>query len=91
MSVSLNAWIDLTKHSSSPEESLEFRENLEAAITQYEIGETVWAGMLADGSAVDVTIETEDEEHARLFLEDYLGHCGVYQDTKVTLEEPTSE
>lgn len=91
MATQYNVVIDLRKHTSDPEEALEFVQEFESAIHKYEIGKVTACGATKDGASAALTLVTDDEEEANFFLEDYLEHCGVYKDTKVTTkphEEP---
>lgn len=76
--------IDLRKHTSDPEEALEFVQEFGSAIHKYEIGKVTACGATKDGTSAALTLVTEDTDEANFFLEDYLEHCGVYQDTKIT-------
>jgi hypothetical protein len=84
MATQFNVVIDLRKHTSDPEEALEFVQEFQSAIHKHEIGTVTACGATKDGSSAALTLVTEDDEEADFFLEDYLEHCGVYKDTKIT-------
>jgi hypothetical protein len=84
MAIQISVVIDLREHTSDPEEALEFAQEFESAIHKYEIGKVTACGATKDGASAALTFLTDDLEEANYFLEDYLEHCGVYQDTKVT-------
>lgn len=78
--------IDLAKHASDHAEALTFRHGFEDAIEEYGIGKVVGAGMMIAGTSIDVSFETDDTDRALKFLKDYLTHCQVFDDTKITIE-----
>ena len=84
MAIQFKVIIDLRKHTSDPEEALEFIHEFESAIHKYEIGQVSACGATKDGSSAALTFLTEDQDEADFFLEDYLEYCGVYEDTKIS-------
>ena len=86
MPTQFNVAINVNEHASDAEDALLFRQEFEQAIAEYGIGKVIWGGMMTDGSSVDVSFVTEDTNQATLFLEDYLNHCGVFEDSTIDTE-----
>jgi hypothetical protein len=82
--------IDLRKHTSDPEEALEFIQEFESVLHKNEIGQVTACGATKDGASAALTLVTDDTEEADYFIKDFLEHCEVFQDTKITIKPQTA-
>lgn len=79
--------ISLADQDLSGGEAVEVRHAMEDQIEAAGIGEVTGGGAQVDGSAIDIQLAVDDPEAAKEFLDEFLEHCELTENTTITVAE----
>ena len=79
--------ISLTDQDVSGGEAVEIRHAIEDQIEAAGIGEITGGGTQVDGSAIDFQLKVDDPEAAKTFLDAFLDHCDLKENTSISVAE----
>jgi len=79
--------ISLADQDLSGGEAVEVRHAIEDQIEAAGIGDITGGGTSVDGTSIDFQLAVDDPAEARAFLDEFLEHCDLKDNTTITVAE----